>query len=81
MLFSNAVQTTKHPKAWMGENIFDDTTSTTEKYTTQIHNIITNNIHQLPTGSTDYTNWIIVFVLVVIFALILAIGFGAYIAL
>jgi hypothetical protein len=68
------VKTTKHPKAWMGENIVDDTT--TEKVSHQIHNIITNNIHQLPTGSTDYTNWIIVIVLLV--ALVVAIGGAAY---
>jgi ABC-type glycerol-3-phosphate transport system permease component len=58
----------------MGENIVDDTT--TEKVSHQIHNIITNNIHQLPTGSTDYTNWIIVIVLLV--ALVVAIGGAAY---
>jgi flagellar basal body-associated protein FliL len=56
----------------MGQNLVGDGSgdgSTTEKYNT-IHNIINNNIHQH--SPTDYTNWIILIVLVV--ALVVAIG-------
>jgi hypothetical protein len=68
-------KTTTHPQAWMGKNVFAEYTTET---VSQIAVHFPKNITlQLPT-TPDYTSWIVAIVLLVVFAMILAIGFGAY---